>query len=90
MQIIEADFFSQLLGRATLDEIRKLFDNQPFDEHLHFEKIDVSALPTLELPDTVLFPDELLTMSTTGSLLQRVEELNTVVLWKDRPPRGDR
>ena len=91
MQIIEADFFSQLLCWQTTDELRELFDHQLFDEQLGFlhflgvEKIDVSALPTLELPDTVLFPDESLMMSRTGPLLQRVKELDTVVLLEDLP-----
>ena len=93
MQITSADFFSQFLW-TTPDETLKVFDNPLFDAHhgflhfLHFEKIDVAALPTLELPDTVLFPDELLVMSAPGSLLQRVEQLNTVALWADRPPEA--
>lgn len=52
------------------------------------EPIDVSSLPTLELPDTVLFPDEslALTVSRTDPLLRLVEEGDVVVRLGDAPP----
>ena len=56
--------------------------------YLGEEPIDVSSLPTLELPDTVLFPDEsvTLTVSQTDPLLQIVEQGGVMVKLGDGPP----
>ena len=101
MQIRQPDFFSKLICWAesrsatpTMDELGEWFAGRDFDEQpdvmhdLGDEPIDVSALPTLELPDTVLFPDELamLTMSRTDPLLRSVEQGGTVVRLGDEPP----
>ena len=66
----------------TLEELGDLFDDPDFDEQLDVmnplgdEPVEVSSLPTLELPDTVLFPDETvtLTVSRTDALLRLVEQ----------------
>ena len=52
------------------------------------EPVDVSALPTIKLPDTVLFPDEWakLTVSRTDPLFRLVEQGGTAVrLGVERP-----
>ena len=101
MQIRDSDFFSQLVswigsGSATpmLKELGDLFARRDFDEQrdvMHYlgdEPIDVSWLPTLEFPDTVLFPDEsaTLTVSRTDPLLRLVEQGGAVVRLGDEPP----
>ena len=101
MQIRDSDFFSQLVcwagsGSATptLEELGDLFADPDFDEQRDVmnpvgdEPIDVSALPTLELPDTVLFPDEVatFTVSRTDPLLRLVEQGRAVVRLGDAPP----
>ena len=101
MQIRDSDFFSQLIcwagsGSATptLEELGDLFAHPDFDEQLDVmnplgdEPVDVSSLPTLELPDTVLFPDEsvTLTVSRTDALLRLVEQGVAVVRLGDAPP----
>ena len=78
----------------TLEELGDLFADPDFDEQrdvmnpLGDEPIDVSSLPTLELPDTVLFPDEstTLTVSRTDPLLRLVEQGGAVVRLGDEPP----
>ena len=78
MQIRDSDFFSQLVswigsGSATpmLEELGDQFAGPDFDgerDVMHYlgeESIDVSSLPTLELPDTVLFPDECATLTVS-------------------------
>ena len=101
MQIRDSDFFSQLVswigsGSATpmLEELGDQFAGPDFDgerDVMHYlgeESIDVSSLPTLELPDTVLFPDECatLTVSRTDPLLRLVEQGGAVVRVGDEPP----
>ena len=101
MQIRDSDFFSQLAcwagaGSATLapEELGKLFADRRFNERrgvMHYlgdGPIDVSSLPTLELADTVLFPDEsaTLTVSRTDPLLRLVERGDAVVQLGDEPP----
>ena len=101
MQIRDSDFFSQLVcwagsGSATptLEELGDLFADPDFDEQRDVmnpvgdEPIDVSALPTLELPETVLFPDEVatFTVSRTDPLLRLVEQGRAVVRLGDAPP----
>ena len=101
MQIRDSDFFSQLAcwagaGSAppALEELAKLFAHRRFNERcgvMHYlgeEPIDVSSLPTLELPDTVLFPDEsaTLTVSRTDPLLRLVVLGDAVVQLGDEPP----
>ena len=101
MQIRDSDFFSQLAccagagsGTPALEALGDLFADPDFDEQrdvMHYlgnEPIDVSSLPTLELPDTVLFPDEslALTVSRTDPLLRLVEEGDVVVRLGDAPP----
>ena len=101
MQIRDSDFFSQLAcwagaGSATLalEELGKLFADRRFNERrgvMHYlgdEPIDVSSLPTLELADTVLFPDEsaTLTVSSTDPLLRLVALGDAVVRLGDEPP----
>ena len=48
----------------------------------------MSAVPTLELPDTVLFPDEnlTLTVSRTDPLLQLIAQADALVPQGDEPP----
>ena len=78
MQIRDSFFFSQLIcwaesGSATptLEGLGEFFAEPDFDEQLDVmnplgdEPLDVSSLPTLELPDTVLFPDECVTLSVS-------------------------
>ena len=101
MQIRDSDFFSQLAcwagaGSAppALEELGELFADRRFNERrgvMHYlgdEPIDVSSLPTLELSDTVLFPDEsaTLTVSRTDPLLRLVELGDAVVQLGDAPP----
>ena len=101
MQIWGSSFFSQLIcwvesGSATpaQEELRDVFDRPEFDEQRHAmhylgdEPIDVSSLPTLELPDTVLFPDEsvTLTVSQTDPLLRTIEQGGAVVRLGNVPP----
>ena len=90
MEILESSFFSQLIywtgfGSAPprLEALGELFADPEFDERavmhplgdLGDEPMDVSAYPTVELPDTVLFPDQTLTLtvSRTDPLLRLVE-----------------
>ena len=101
MQIRGSFFFSQLIcwaesGSATptLEELGEFFTEPDFDEQLDVMNplgdgpLDVSSLPTLELPDTVLFPDEsvTLTVSRTDPLLRLVEQGGAVVRLGDAPP----
>ena len=101
MQIRDSDFFSQLAcwagagsAEPALEELGELFADRRFNERrgvMHYlgdEPIDVSSLPTLELPDTVLFPDEsaTLTVSWTDPLLRLVELGDAVVQLGDAPP----
>ena len=101
MQIRDSDFFSQLAcwagaGSATpaLEELGKLFAGRGFNERrgvMHYlgdEPIEVPWLPTLELPDTVLFPDECatLTVSRMDPLLRLVEQGDAVVQLGNEPP----
>ena len=92
MEIFESSFFSQLVhwtgfGSAPprLEELGDLFAAPDFDQQLDVmhplgdlgdERLDVLALPTVELPDTVLFPDQAmtLTVSQTDPLLRLVEQ----------------
>ena len=101
MQIRDSDFFSQLAcwagagsAEPALEELGELFADRRFNERrgvMHYlgeEPIDVSSLPTLDLPDTVLFPDECatLTVSRTDPLLRLVELGDAVVQLGDAPP----
>ena len=101
MQIRDSDFFSQFAsfagagsGPPALEALGDRFADPDFDEQrevMHYlgnEPIDVSSLPTLELPDTVLFPDEILQLivSRTDPLLRLVEEGDVVVRLGDLPP----
>ena len=101
MQIWDSSFFSQLIcwaesGSATPEEeeLRHVFARPEFNEQrdaMHYqgdEPIDVSSLPTLELPDTVLFPDESVTLrvSQTDPLLEIVEQGGAVVRLGNVPP----
>ena len=101
MQIRDSDFFSQLAcwagagsAEPALEELGELFADRRFNERrgvMHYlgeEPIDVSSLPTLELADTVLFPDEsaTLTVSRTDPLLRLVELGDAVVQLGDAPP----
>ena len=101
MQIRDSDFFSQLAcwagagsAEPALEELGELFADRRFNERrgvMHYlgeEPIDVSSLPTLELADTVLFPDEsaTLTVSQTDPLLRLVELGDAVVQLGDAPP----
>ena len=78
----------------TLEELGEFFAEPDFDEQLDVMNplgdgpLDVSSLPTLELPDTVLFPDEsvTLTVSRTDPLLRLVEQGGAVVRLGDAPP----
>ena len=104
MQIRDSSFFSQLLcwagpGSATptLEELGEFFADPDFDEQrdvmhplgdLGDEPMDVASLPAFELPDTVLFPDEsvTLTVSRTDPLLRLVEQGGAAVRLGDEPP----
>ena len=98
MQIRDWSFFSQLIGsrsaRSAVEELGEFLADPDFDEQravmhpIGDEPLDVSTLPTLELPDTVLFPDEsaTLTVSRTDPLLRLVEQGRAVVRWGDQPP----
>ena len=104
MQIRDSSFFSQLLcwagsGTATptLEELGEFFADPDFDEQrdvmhplgdLGDEPMDVASLPAFELPDTVLFPDQLvtLTVSRTDPLLRLVEQGGAAVRLGDEPP----
>ena len=101
MQIRDSLFFSQLVvnfrsqsAAADLESLRAAFADPRFDQQrdilnpLGNEPVDVSATPTLELPDTVLFPDEFvqLTVSRTDPLLQLIAEAGAVVPRGDQPP----
>ena len=101
MQIRDSLFFSQLVvglrsqsAAADLELLRAAFADPHFDQQrdilnpLGNEPVDVSATPTLELPDTVLFPDEFvqLTVSRTDPLLQLITEAGAVAPRGDQPP----
>ena len=101
MQIRDSLFFSQLVvglrsqsAAADLESLRAAFADPHFDQQrdilnpLGNEPVDVSATPTLELPDTVLFPDEFvqLTVSRTDPLLQLIAEAGAVAPRGDQPP----
>ena len=100
MQIRDSLFFSQLVvslrsesAAADLESLRAMFADPHFDEQrdilnpLGDEPVDVSAAPILELPDTVLFPDELvqLTVTRTDPLLQLIAQAGAAVPQGDRP-----
>ena len=100
MQIRDSLFFSQLVvslrsesAAADLESLRAMFADPHFDEQrdilnpLGDEPVDVSAAPILELPDTVLFPDELvqLTVSRTDPLLQLIAQAGAAVPQGYRP-----
>ena len=76
------------------EELRDVFAGPEFDEQrdaMHYlgdEPIDVSSLPTLDLSETVLFPDEsvTLTVSRTDPLLGIVEQGGAVVKLGNVPP----
>ena len=80
-------------AKPALEELCELFADRRFNERrgvMHYlgdEPIDVSSLPTLKLPDTVLFPDEsaTLTVSRTDPLLRLVELGDAVVQLGDAP-----
>ena len=97
MQIRDSLFFSQLVvglrsesAAADLASLRARFADPHFDQQrdilnpLGNEPVDVSAALTLELPDTVLFPDEFvqLTVSRTDPLLQLIAQAGAAA------PRG--
>jgi len=101
MQVRDSLFFSQLVvnfrsqsAAADLESLRAAFADPRFDQQrdilnpLGNEPVDVSATPTFELPDTVLFPDEFvqLTVSRTDPLLQLIAEAGAVVPRGDQPP----
>ena len=98
MQIRDSLFLSQLVvsfrSQSAAADLRAAFAHPHFDEQrdilnpLGNEPVDVSASPTLELPDTVLFPDEFvqLTVSRTDPLLQLIAEAEAVAPRGDRPP----
>ena len=104
MQIRDSSFFSQLLcwagpGSATptLEELGEFFADPAFDEQrdvmhplggLGDEPLDVASLPAFELPDTVLFPDQsvTLTVSRADPLLRLVEQGGAAVRLGDEPP----
>ena len=103
MEILESSFFSQLVywtgfGSAPprLEALGELFADPEFDERdvmhplgdLGDEPMDVSGLPTFELPDMVLFPDQAvtLTVSQTDPLLRLVEQGGAAVRLADDPP----
>ena len=101
MQIRDSLFFSQLVinfrsqsAAADLESLRAAFADPHFDQQrdilnpLGNEPVDVSTTPTLELPDTVLFPDEFvqLTVSRTDQLLQLIAEAGAVAPRGDQPP----
>ncbi len=94
MQIRDSLFFSQLVVSlrskdvaAELESLRATLADPHFDQQrdilnpLCDEPMDVSAAPTLELPDTVLFPDEfvMLTVSRTDPLLQLIAQADAAV-----------
>ena len=98
MQIRDSLFLSQLVvsfrSQSAAADLRAAFAHPHFDEQrdilnpLGNEPVDVSASPTLELPDTVLFPDEFvqLTVSRTDPLLQLIAEAGAVAPRGDQPP----
>ena len=101
MQIWDSDFFSQFISWAEsgsakpeLRGLRDVFARPEFDaqrDAMHYlgdEPIDVSSLPTLELPDTVLFPDQSVTLavSQTDPLLRTIEQGGAVVRLGNVPP----
>ena len=101
MQIRDSLFFSQIVvslrsqpAAADLESLRAAFADPHFDEQrdilnpLGNGPVDVSATPTLELPDTVLFPDELvqLTVSRTDPLLQLIAAAGAAAPRGDQPP----
>ena len=101
MQIRDSLFFSQLVvslrseaATADLESLRAMLADPDFDQQrdvlnpLGNEPMDVSAVPTLELPDTVLFPDEFvqLTVSRTDPLLQLIAQADAVAPQGDQPP----
>ena len=101
MQIRDSLFFSQLVvglrsesAAADLESLRARFADPHFDQQrdilnpLGDEPVDVSAAPTLELPDTVLFPDEFvqLTVSPTDPLLQVIAQAGAAAPRGGRPP----
>ena len=98
MQIRDSLFLSQLVvsfrSQSAAADLRAAFAHPHFDQQrdilnpLGNEPVDVSATPTLELPDTVLFPDEFvqLTVSRTDPLLQLIAEAEAVAPRGDQPP----
>ena len=97
MQIRDSLFFSQLvvgLRAESATALRAMFADPHFDQQrsilnpLGNGPIDVAAVPTLELPDTVLFPDEcvMLTVSRTDPLLQLIAQAGAVVPQGDQRP----
>ena len=103
MEIRDSHFFNQLAhwagsGSASpeLERLGEMFADPEFDEldvmhplgDFHHEPMDLSALPTLELPDTVLFPDQAMTVtvSRTDPLLGLVEQGGAAVRVGDGPP----
>ena len=103
MHIQDSFFFNQLIfnldlrsktATAELEDLRAVFADPDFDQQRDIlnpignEPIDVSAVPTLELPDTVLFPDEnlTLTVSRTDPLLQLIAQADALVPQGDEPP----
>ena len=97
-------FFTQLthwtgLGSASpkLEELGEMFADPEFEEQLDVmhpldefreEPMDLSALPILELPDTILFPDQAVTLmvSQTDPLLRLVEQSGAALQMEGRPP----
>ena len=103
MEIRDSHFFTQLAhwagsGTASprLEELGEMFADPEFDEldvmhplgDFRHEPMDLSTLPTLELPDTVLFPDQAMTVtvSRTDPLLGLVEQGGATVQLGDGPP----
>ncbi len=104
MELMEANFFTQLtywtgLGSASpkLEELGEWFADPGFEEQLDVmhplgdlsdEPIDLTALPTVELPDTVLFPDQSVTftVSQTDPLLRLVKQGGAAVRLGDERP----
>ena len=102
MEIRDSSFSTQLTywagsGSASprLEKLGEMFADPEFNELdvMHFlgdfrhEPLDLSALPTLDLPDTVLFPDQSVTptVSRTDPLLRLVEQGGPAVRLGDGP-----
>ena len=103
MEIRESYFFNELIcwagwGSAPprLEELRDLFADPGFDAQLEALPplgdlgdwpMRVSALPTFELPDTVLFPDQTvtLTVSQKDPLFRLVKQGRAAVRLGDEP-----